>query len=62
MMERRNRYFEGTEDGQMTPRVYPNFNSYIKNLHILVFQTDRQMDGRMEKLTRRNVVRKAPPD
>jgi hypothetical protein len=29
----------------MTPPVYPYFNSYIKNLYILVFQMDRQTDG-----------------
>ncbi len=29
MMGCRNRYFEGMEDGQMTPYEYPNFNSYI---------------------------------
>jgi hypothetical protein len=49
MMGRRNRYFEGTKDGQMTPPEYPNLNFYIKNLCILVFQmgrqTDRQTDG-----------------
>jgi hypothetical protein len=36
----------------MTPCVYPNFNSYVKNLRILVFQADRQTDGRTEKLIR----------
>jgi hypothetical protein len=50
MMGRRNRYFKGTEDGQMTPPGYPSFNSYVKNLRVLVFQTDgqtdRQTDGR----------------
>ncbi len=47
----RNRYFDETEDGQMTPRGYPNFNfnSYIKNLRVLVFQTDEQTDGQMEE-------------
>jgi hypothetical protein len=43
-MGHRNMYFEGTEDGQMTPRGYPNFNSYVKNLHVLVFQTNGQTD------------------
>jgi hypothetical protein len=38
----------------MTPRGYPNFNSYIKNLRVLVFRTDGQTDRqtRMEKLIR----------
>jgi hypothetical protein len=40
----RNRYSEGTEDGQMTPRGYPNINSYVKKLRVLVFQIDRQTD------------------
>jgi hypothetical protein len=40
MMARRNRYFEAMEDGQMTPRGYPNFNSYIKNLLFCI--PDRQ--------------------
>jgi hypothetical protein len=52
MMGRRNRYFEGTEYGQMPPPGYPTFNSYVKNLRVLVFQTngrsDGQMDGRMD--------------
>jgi hypothetical protein len=39
-----NRYFKGVDDRQMTQRGYPNFNSYIKNLHFLVFQTDRQTE------------------
>ncbi len=45
MMARRNKYFEWMEDGQMTPRGNPNFNSYDKNLPILVFQSDGWMDG-----------------
>jgi hypothetical protein len=42
---------EGTDNGQMTPHGYSNFNSYIKDLGFIVFrgwtdgQTDRQMDG-----------------
>jgi hypothetical protein len=42
-------YSEGMDDGQITLLEYPNFNSYIKHLHVLVFrtdgQTDRQTDG-----------------
>ncbi len=37
MMARRNGYFEGTEDRKMTPRGYPNFNSYMKNLRVFIF-------------------------
>jgi hypothetical protein len=51
-MGRRNRYSEGRDDGQMTPRGYPNFHSYIKNLLLFEFITDRRMDRRMEKLIR----------
>jgi hypothetical protein len=51
MMGRRNRYFEGMEDGQMTPLRYPNFNSYVKNLRVLVFLTDGRTDGRMDGRT-----------
>jgi hypothetical protein len=55
LLRHRNRYSEGRDDGQKTPRGHPNFNSYIQNLYVLVFQTDgqtnRQMDGRMNGLT-----------
>jgi hypothetical protein len=37
-----------TDDGQITPRGYTNFNSYVENLHVLVFITD----GQTEKLIR----------
>ncbi len=54
MMGRRNSYFEGTEDGQMTQPEYPNFNSYVK---IYVFwysrETDRRTDGRTDGQTDR---------
>jgi hypothetical protein len=41
-MARRNKYFECTEDGQMTPHGNPNF---IPTLKIYVFWYSRQMDG-----------------
>jgi hypothetical protein len=41
-MGRRNRYSEGLNDRQMTPRGYPNFNSYKKNLRVFVFRMDGQ--------------------
>jgi hypothetical protein len=41
----RNRHLEGMEDGQVTPRGYPNFDSNIKNLLFLVLLTDGQRDG-----------------
>jgi hypothetical protein len=37
----RNSCLEGMNDGQMTPRAYPNFNSYVNNLCFLVFRMDR---------------------
>jgi hypothetical protein len=42
----------------MTLLGHPNFNSYIKNLRVLVFQTyqrmDRWMDGLMDRQTEIN--------
>jgi hypothetical protein len=56
LLAHRNRYLEGTDNGQKTSRGHPNFNSYIQNLHVLVFQvdrwTDRQTDRQTEKLVR----------
>jgi hypothetical protein len=44
MMACRNRYFEGMEHRQMTPRGYPYFNSYVKNLRFFVFQMDGEIN------------------
>ncbi len=33
----------------MTPRGYPNFNSYVKNLRVLVFRTDGRMDRGLDR-------------
>ncbi len=49
----RNRNLEGTEDGQMTPCGYPNFNSYIKNLFCGI--TDGQTEGRTEGQMNREI-------
>jgi hypothetical protein len=38
------------DDGQKTPRGHPDFNSYIKNIRVLVFQTDGWMDEQTETL------------
>jgi hypothetical protein len=61
-MEHRNRYFEGTEDGQMTPRVYPNL---IPTLKIYVFWysrwTDGRTDRRMETLIRNGLCNLSVP-
>jgi hypothetical protein len=32
-------------NGQKIPRGHPYFNSYIKNLRVLLFRTDGRMDG-----------------
>jgi hypothetical protein len=61
MMGCRNRYFEGMEDGQMTPPRYPNFDSYLKNLCVLVFQTDGQTDRQTETLIRGGLGNYVPP-
>jgi hypothetical protein len=45
LLAHRNRYLDGMDDGQKTPCGCPNFNSYIKNVRVLVFQTDRLTDG-----------------
>jgi hypothetical protein len=52
---RRNRYLEGRKDRQMTPHGYPNFNSYVKNLHALVVITDRQTDRQTDRRTDRDI-------
>ncbi len=44
LLVHRNRYSEGMDNGQMTPRGYPNFIFYIKNLRFLVFRTDGRTD------------------
>ncbi len=32
------------DDRQMTPRGHPDFNSYVKNVRVLVFRTDGRTD------------------
>ncbi len=43
-MGRRNRYLDWRDDGQMSPHGYTSFNSYVKNLRLFIFITDRQTD------------------
>ncbi len=50
LLVHRNRYSEGMDDGQKTPRGHPDFNSYLKILR--VFIDNRRTDGRTEKLIR----------
>jgi hypothetical protein len=49
----RNRYLEGTDNAQKTSRGHPDFNSYVQNLCVFIFQTDGQMDERMNGQTDR---------
>ncbi len=44
LLAHRNRYSEGMDDGQKTPHGHPDFNSYVKNLCVLVFITDGWTD------------------
>ncbi len=51
LLVHRNRYLEGMDDRQKTPRGHPGFNSYVKILHVFIDngrmnrQTNRQTDG-----------------
>ncbi len=44
-----NRYLEGMDDGQKTPRGHPDFNSYVKILRVFITDrwTDRQTDRKI---------------
>ncbi len=48
----RNRYSEGMDDGQKTPRGHPDFNSYVKILRVFIWngQMNRQTNRQTEKL------------
>jgi hypothetical protein len=50
----RNRYSEGMDVGQKTPRGHPDFNSYMKNIRVFITngQMNRQTDRQTEKLIR----------
>jgi hypothetical protein len=48
LLAHRNRYSEGTDDAQKTPRRHPDFNSYIQNLCVFIFQTARWLDGQTD--------------
>ncbi len=50
LLAHRNRYSEGMDDGQKTPRGHPDFNSYVKIQR--VFIDNRQTDKWTEKLIR----------
>ncbi len=51
----------GTKNRQITPRGYPNFNSYVKNLRVLVFQTDREINPVWASLTTSSCVKAGTP-
>jgi hypothetical protein len=53
LLANRDRYSEGTDNGQITSPGYPNFNSYVKNLRVLVFP--RQTDGQTDRQTEREI-------
>ncbi len=53
----RNRHLEGTNDAQKTPREHPDFNFYIQNLRVFIFQTDE----RTETLIRGGFPHFVPP-
>jgi hypothetical protein len=36
LLAHRNRYSEGMDDGQKTPRGHPDFNSYMKILCVFI--------------------------
>ncbi len=46
---------DGMDDRQLTPRGYPNFNSYIANLNLLVLWMDGQRDGQRNRQTDREI-------
>jgi hypothetical protein len=48
LLAHRNRYMEGTEDAQKNPCGHPDFNSYVQNLLVFIYQTDGRMDGQMD--------------
>ena len=50
LLAHRNRYLEGIEDGQMTSRGHPTFNSYVKNLHVSIGRTETFIRGGSLKL------------
>jgi hypothetical protein len=49
----KNRYSEGMDGGQKTPRGHPDFNSYVKILRVFIFQMDRQTNVRTDERTDR---------
>jgi hypothetical protein len=59
--EHRYRYSEGTDDAQKTSLGHPDFNSYIQNLRVFIFQTDRQMDEGTNRQTDRQTDREINP-
>ncbi len=53
LLSHRNRYLEGTGDGQKTPRGHPDFNSYVKIQRVFFIdngRADKQTDGEIHPL------------
>ncbi len=49
LLTHKNRYSEGMDDGQETPRGHPDFDSYVKILRVLVCITDGQTDRQTDR-------------
>ncbi len=55
LLAHRNRYSEGMNGGQKTPRGHPDFNSYVKILRVFIFQIDEQKDRDISTLAARGL-------
>ncbi len=55
LLAHRNKYSEGMEDGQKVPRGLPDFNSYVKILHMFIIQMDGQTDRQRHTLAARGL-------
>ena len=50
LLVQRNKFLEGMDDGQKTPRGHPDFHSYVKILRVFIFQP-LQTDGITDRET-----------
>ncbi len=52
LLSHSNRYSEGMDDGQKTPRGHPDFNSYVQIQRVFIDngRTDEQTDGKIHPL------------
>jgi hypothetical protein len=49
LLAHRNMYSEGTDNAQKTPHGHPDFNSYVQNLRVFIFQTDRHTNRQTDR-------------